>query len=371
MSIKYTRLYAVFILLLVSGGVLMAQSSENNPITTAVPFLRLSADARAAGMGDAVVAVNPDANSSFYNGAKTAFNTKNFGIGVTYTPWLKGLNIDDIYQLSAAGYYKLDDMQAISVGVRSFSKGTFVLRDGQEQQLKTFKPMDVAVEAGYSRKLSDNMGLGLNLRYINSNLADNVNNSGYKNGSAVAADLSFFYTRPSGWNFGATLSNLGSKMDYGGRKNFIPANLALGTAYNLTIDENSKINFALDVSKLLVPTPPDPTDADAVNKYEDKGVVSSWFSSFGDAPGGFKEELREVQVAFGTEYSYKEIFDLRAGYFSESSYKGNRKYLTLGAGLGFDRAKVNFGYLLNTNKNPTLNPLQYTFRFSVIFMAKN
>jgi hypothetical protein len=348
-----------------------AQTPVRNPITTAVPFLRLSPDARASGMGEAVVAVSPDANSAFYNVAKTAFNQKKFGLGINYTNYLQELNVDNLYQLSVGGYFKLDEMQALSFGVRHFSKGDLTFRDAQEQVLRTFKPQDLAIEAGYSRKLSDNLGLGLNLRYINSKLAvESGNNNDYKDGSAVAADLTAFYTLPSGWNFGAALTNLGSKMDYGGIKSFIPANLAIGTAYEVKVDNDNKISFALDLSKLLVPTPPNTGDSAKVKAYEEKGVVGSWFSSFGDAPGGGREELREVQIAVGTEYSYKEVLNLRAGYFYENTYKGNRQYFTVGAGLGYKVAKINLSFLLPTGSNPSFSPLTNSLKLSLLFMGK-
>lgn len=368
---KFTRLLLLTTLFSAEALIVNAQAPEVNPITTATPFLRLSADARAAGMGDAVMAVSPDANSSFYNGSKTVFNEPKFGIGINYVPWLQALNIDNLYQMSAAGYVKIDDNQAFSLGVRYFSKGSFTFRDAQEQVIKTFKPTDLSVEAGYSRKLSENLGLGLNIRYINSKLADNSgSNPDYKDGNAVSADLSMFYKTASGLNFGAALTNLGSKMNYGGTKSYIPANLALGAAYHLKIDPDNSINFAADLSKLLVPTPPDPADSSAVRNYEDKGVVGSWFKSFGDAPGGFKEEIREVQFGLGAEYAYREILNLRAGYFCESKFKGNRQYITLGAGLGYKVAKINVAYLIPTGAHPTFSPINNTFRFSVLFNGK-
>ncbi len=351
---------------------LKAQAPENNPISTAIPFLRQAADARSAGMGDAVMATSPDANASFYNGAKTVFNERNFGVGLTYSNLLQELNIDKLYQLSMAGYYKLDDNQAISLGVRYFSKGDFTFRDDQEQVLQNFRPSDLAIEAGYSRKLSKRLGLGLNVRFINSKLSTTTgNNPDYKTGNSVAADLSVYYASPSGLNFGAALSNLGNKIDYGGTKSFIPAKLAIGAAYKITIDPDNNINFAIDASKLMVPTPPDPSDSGKVANYEKNGVVGSWFSSFGDAPGGFKEELREVQLGFGTEYSYKDIFNLRAGYVYQSKYKSNGQYITLGAGLGYKVVKLNFSYLQPTGAHPTFSPLLNTFRLSLLFHGKN
>jgi len=372
MSLRFTRGTLPVLMLMMFSYTSFSQAAKENPITTAVPFLRLSADARTAAMGDVGVATNPDANSSFYNGAKTAFNVDKFGIGVTYTPWLSELDIRNLYQLALAGYYKFDANQAISFGVRNFSQGEFNFTDDNGQDIKSFRPNDLAVELGYSRKLSDKFGIGLTARYINSRLADNVGaNSTYKNGSAIAADISAFYKLKSGWNFGLAVTNLGNKMDYGGGETFIPANIALGTSYNKEIDADNKITFAFEASKLLVPTPPDPTDAAKVADYENMGVASSWFSSFGDAPAGGKEELREVLLSLGSEYSFKDQFFLRAGYFYENKLKGNRNYATAGAGFKYKATGFNLSYLIPTGNNTNNNALKNTFRLSLLFGSNN
>ncbi|MEP7237327.1 MAG: type IX secretion system outer membrane channel protein PorV [Ferruginibacter sp.] len=371
MNSKFTKLIAPVFLLMMFMQTSFAQSGKQNPITTAVPFLRLAADARAGGMGDVGVATNPDANSMFYNGGKTVFNDAKYGIGLTYTPWLSELDIKNLYQLSLSGFYKISDNQAFSFGVRDFSQGTFTITDNTGQEIKTFKPMDIAIEAGYSRKLSKKMGVGLTIRYINSKLGDNSVNSSYKTGHAVAGDISTFYMHKN-WNLGMALTNLGSKINYGGTSSYIPANLALGIAYNKKINEVNKITFAVDLNKLLVPTPPDPGDADKVASYENKGVVGSWFSSFGDAPGGTSEEIKEFQLGVGSEYSYKDQFSLRAGFFSENKLKGNRNYFTVGAGFVYKVAGVNFSYLVPVGKTSTNdNALKNTFRFSLLFDFNN
>ncbi len=364
---KLTKIFFSVLMLMIFTETSIAQNGKENPITTAVPFLRLVADARTGGMGDVGVATSPDANSMFYNGSKTVFNTDKYGIGLTYTPWLSELDLKSIYQLSFSAFYKLDEMQAISFGVRNFSQGTFTLTDNQGQEINSIKPNDIAIEAGYSRKLSNKMSLGIALRYIGSKLADNSTTPDYKNGRAVAGDISLFYMNKTGWNFGAALTNLGSKINYGGKPNFIPANLGLGTAYTKNINDDNKLTFALDVNKLLVPTPPDPTDAAKVNEYENKGVVGSWFSSFGDAPNGFSEEIKEFQLGLGTEYMYKELFSLRAGFFTESNLKGNRNYFTVGAGFKYNVAGINFSYLAPTGTNSNMNALKNTIRISLLF----
>ncbi len=368
---KLTKIILPVLALLFFGKTIYAQSGNENPITTAVPFLRLAADARTAGMGDVGVATSPDANSIFYNGSKTVFNDTKYGIGLTYTPWLSELDVKNLYQLSLSGFYKLSDKEALSFGLRNFSQGTFTFTDNLGQELRTFKPNDIAIEAGYSRKLSDKMGLGIGLRYIGSRLADNSVNSNYKSGNTVSADISAFYMNNKGLNFGAALTNLGGKINYGGTSSFIPANLALGAAYNKKFNEDSKISFALDLNKLLVPTPPDPADANKVMDYENKGVVGSWFSSFGDAPGGFSEEIKEFQVGLGSEFTYKEQFSLRAGYFTENKLKGNRNYLTVGAGVMYKVAGLNFSYLVPTGNNTNNNALKNTIRLSLLFDFNN
>lgn len=373
MILRFTKVILPVLMLTMYLGTVSAQTTaKENPITTAVPFLRLSADARTAAMGDAGVATNPDANSSFYNGGKTAFNEGKFGIGATYTPWLSELEVKNLFQLALSGYYKLDNNQALSFGVRDFSQGEFNFTDDNGQAIKTFKPNDVALELGYSRKLSESFGLGITGRYINSRLASDVgSNSSYKNGSAVAADISAFYKLKSGWNFGLAFTNLGSKINYGSTSSYIPANISLGTAYNKTFNTDNKISFTVEANKLLVPTPPDPTDAAKVAAYETQGVVSSWFKSYGDAPGGGKEELKEVQLGFGSEYSYKDQFFLRGGYFYENKLKGNRNYATVGAGLAYKNTGFNLSYLIPTGNNTNNNALKNTFRLSLLFACKN
>jgi hypothetical protein len=360
-----------------------AQSDKINVVTSAVPFLRISPDARSGGMGDVGIATIPDANSSFWNQAKIPFAASKSAIGVTYTPWLKGLDLNDVYLASVAGYYQLDELQSISGSMRYFSLGNIQFTDALGNDLNTFRPREFSIDAGYSRKLSDKIGLGIALRYINSNLASGTyNGTSYKAGTAVAADLSIFHDGTAGHedghglNWGVVLSNLGSKISYTNdatQKDYIPANLGLGIAYVKVFDETSKATFGLDINKLMVPTPPlfsdDGTAQDSINliNYRNKGVVGSWFSSFGDAPGGFSEELKEFQISVGGEYTYNNQFSLRAGYFYESPTKGNRKYFTLGAGLNYNMFGLNFSYLVPSGNGVNRNPLSNTLRFGLIF----
>ncbi len=359
-----------------------AQTNSINVVTTAVPFLRISPDARSGGMGDVGIATTPDANSSFWNQAKIPFALSKAAIGVSYTPWLKGLGLNDVYLASLAGYYQLDETQAISASLRYFSLGNIQFTDALGNDLNSYRPREFGFDVGYSRKLSDKLGLGIALRYINSSLANGTyNGQSYKPGSAVAGDISLFHDgtgsdpNASGLNWGIALHNLGSKISYTNdatQKDYIPANLGIGVAYTKVFDETSKATFGLDINKLLVPTPPlitgnTSTDSANIAKYRNKGVLSSWVSSFGDAPGGFSEELREVQVSLGAEYMYNNQFAFRAGYFYEAPTKGNRQYFTIGAGLNYNMFGLNFSYLIPSGGGVNRNPLANTIRFSLIF----
>ena len=369
------KLTALVLLLGSATSIVNAQANTINVVTSAVPFLRISPDARSGGMGDVGIATTPDANSAFWNLAKTPFNTNTGGVAVTYTPWLKDLGLNDVYLASLSGFYKLNENEAISSSLRYFSLGNIQFTDNLGNDLSSFRPREFAFDAGYSRKLSENLSIGIALRYINSNLASGtINGVSYKAGSSVAGDLSLFHTgikeNGSGLNYGVTLSNLGTKISYTSdatQKDYIPANLGLGVAYTKTIDETSKITFGLDIHKLLVPTPPAVGDSAGLVAYRNKGVVGSWFSSFGDAPGGFSEELKEFQASLGGEFWYQNQFALRAGYFYENPSKGNRKYFTLGAGLKYNTFGLNFSYLLPSGNGVNRNPLSNTLRFSLVF----
>lgn len=384
MTLKLTAL------MIIAAGLTTPALSQDydkpNVVTTAVPFLRISPDARAGGMGELGVATSPDANSAFWNLAKTPFAKNDFGIGLTYTPWLKDLGLNDVYLLALSGFYKFDENQALSASVRYFSLGNIQFTNIGGTDLGEGRPREFGIDVGYSRKLSDKIGLGIALRYINSNLAagQEVDGTTYKTGNAVAGDLSFFYTGADesgkGWNFGAALSNLGSKIGYTNdatQKDYIPANLSFGTTYTNVFDEQNKITFGIDFHKLLVPTPPQPAadddpdkfvkDSTALAKYRNKSVVSSWFSSFGDAPDGFKEELKEFQVSIGAEYGYNDQFFVRAGYFYEDKTKGNRKYFSLGLGIKYNVFGLNFSYLIPSGSGVNRNPLSNTLRFGLLF----
>jgi Type IX secretion system protein PorV len=377
---RLTALKLTSVVLLICGlssGV-QAQVEKINVVTTAVPFLRISPDARSGGMGDIGLATSPDASSGFWNMGKVAFNESKGGIVATYTPWLKDL-VNDVYLASLAGYYKFADDQAINMSLRYFSLGNIQFTDGFGNDWGSAKPREFSIDLGYSRKLSKKAGLGVALRYINSNLTGGgaVSTSGqtFKVGSTVAADLGFYYdgknAAGSGVVFGATMTNLGGKVSYtdnADQKDFIPANLGLGATWTKSFNEQNKLTFGLDINKLLVPTPPsDLSDPNAVTNYRKKSVVGSWFSSFGDAPGGFSEEIKEFQVSVGGEYWYNNQFALRLGYFYEDKTKGNRRYFTMGLGLKYNIFGINFSYLAPSGSGVSRNPLSNTLRFSILF----
>jgi hypothetical protein len=350
-----------------------------NVVNTAVPFLRISPDARSGAMGDAGVAISPDANAIFWNLSKLPFAEEEGAISATYTPWLTQL-VNDVFLGTVSGYKKLDDQQAIAASLRYFSLGSVQFTDIGGNPTSQFNPREFAVDAGYSRKLSDNWGVGITLRYIYSNLASGQYQGGetFKAGQAVAGDISFFYTNHfdydnggSGtWSFGAAITNIGEKISYttdGSEKNFLPTNLGLGGAFTSQIDELNKITFTLDLNKLLVPTPPvNPTDS-AMKAYTNISVVDGIFKSFGDAPGGFKDELQEVTYSLGIEYWYNNLLAIRGGYFHENKYKGDRQYFTAGLGVIYNNFGLNFSYLVPSGSGIERNPLSNTFRISLMF----
>jgi hypothetical protein len=367
-----------FICCLITGFSAVAQittgsvDGRSNTINTAVPFLRISPDARAGAMGDAGVATSPDANSIYWNQAKIPFAKSRSAIAVTYTPWLKEL-VNDVFLATIAGYYQMDEMQAVSGSLRYFSLGTINFTDVTGQPTYDYHPREFAFDAGYSRKLSDNLSIALAGRYIYSNLASGeVGGRVIKPGTAFAADVSLFYTKEfekadgtvNTWNVGLALTNMGTKISYTSsatNKDFIPTNFGLGTAYTFGLDETNKIMLTADVNKLMVPTP------DSLGKYREKGTLQGMFSSFGDAPGGFKEELEEFTVSAGGEYTYNDMFAVRLGYFYENKNKGNRKYATAGVGVKYNMFGLNFSYLVPSGNGIQRNPLSNTLRFTLIF----
>ena len=375
---KQATLKLTALVMLMGGASTIANAQTSGPnninvVTTAVPFLRISPDARSTGMGETGIATAPDAYSNFWNLGKTPFAKAKGSVAVTYTPWLNDLDLKDVYIASLAGYYKLDETQALSFGLRYFSLGDIQFTDNTGANIGSNRPREYTIEGGYSRKLGAKTAVGIGLRYISSDLATGpFNGVVYKKGNSVAADLHMFHTsgkeNGAGFKYGIALSNLGTKISYtddNTQKDYIPANLGIGGSYTKVFDADSKLTFAVDLNKLLVPTP----DTGAVNliKYRDQGVVSSWFKSFGDAPGGGGEEMREITISTGAEFWYKDQFAFRAGYFYENPTKGNRRYATIGAGLKYSAIGLNLAYIFPSGGGVDRNPLSNTVRFSLNF----
>ena len=360
-------------LLAVIGSSLNAQSV--NIVTTAVPFLRISPDARAGGMGDLGVATTPDANSNFWNLAKIPFTKDDNSIGLTYTPWLNDLGLNDVYLLTLAGYHKIDELNAITGSIRYFSLGNIQFTDNNGNNLNQFTPKEYAFDFGYTRKLGDHLGLGVSLRYIASKLASGaIGDNVYKTGTSVAGDVSIFKNAPGengeGLSWGISLSNLGGKIGYTNdalNKDYIPANLGLGIAYTSVPNESSRITYGLDINKLLVPAAPVITGVGSVDTanlttYKTQSVVSSWFKSFS---GG--NQVQTLQASAGIEYAYEDQFFLRGGYHYEDVSQGDLKYFTLGVGLKYNVIDINLSYILPSGNGVTRNPLSNTLRFGVAF----
>ncbi len=373
------RLTATLLIIAATTNNLFAQLNPNNTnlsggtvntIFTAVPFLRITPDARSGAMGDAGISLSPDAYSIYWNTAKLAFAENQAGAALTYTPWLRQL-VNDIYLASLTGYYKIDEDQAITTSLRYFSLGQIQFTNQQGQFIQNFNPREFAWNVGYARKLSDNFSIGLNLAYIYSNLAAGqmVNGVVIKAGNAAAGDLSLAYSKKVGkdnWNWGLTIANIGSKITYtqsAETKDFLPTNFGLGTSYTFNFDEYNKLTLVVEGNKLLVPTP------DSLGDFRKKSVPEGIFGSFGDAPDGGKEELREIAISAGAEYWYKNLLAIRAGYFNESKFKGNRRYLTAGLGIKYNVFGLNFSYLIPTSNQR--NPLDNTLRFSLVFDFKD
>jgi len=361
-----------------------------NTITTAVPLLLISPDARAGAMGDAGVATTPDANSIHWNPSKLAFIDDDMGFSVSYTPWLRAL-VPDINLAYISGYKKIDKDQAIGATLLYFSLGNIVFTNANGDPNGEFNPNEFAFDIAYTRKLGSNFSGGLALRYIFSNLTGGyyIESAGQsKPGQSVAADISIYYQKEVGlgekdglFAYGMNISNIGSKIAYTetADKDFIPINLRTGMSLTIDIDDYNSIAFVGDVNKLLVPTPPVYAEDSTGNrvivagKDPERSVPSGIFGSFADAPGildesgnrsVFKEEMREFTYSVGMEYWYDKQFAIRAGYFHEHETKGNRKYFTLGAGLKYNVFGLDFAYLLPTQAR---HPLENTLRFSLVF----
>ena len=363
------------------GQILIGQdTTENRVITTAVPFLTITPDARSGGMGDVGVATSPDANSAYWNPAKLVFLENNAGFSLSHTPWLAKI-IPDMFVSYLSGYYKISREQAVTVSMKYFDLGEIFFTDQYNQSLGEFNPREYSIDGGYSRMLSEELSVGLVLRYIHSNLTGSFSSGGVdaRPGSTLAGDFGVFYTKDlissgktSNLSLGAHLSNIGGKITYSDEasKDFLPAKLRMGATYTTEIDPLNSFSFSMDLNKLLVPSPPIRAADNSIikGKDPDRSMLSGVFGSFTDAPDGFSEEMREFMLSIGAEYWYNKSFAARAGYFTESQLKGDRKYFTFGVGLRYQIFGIDFAYLVPRAQE---HPLAETLRFSILLNFEN
>ncbi|MDR2039728.1 MAG: type IX secretion system outer membrane channel protein PorV [Bacteroidales bacterium] len=353
--------------------------NEINSVRTAVPFLTIAPDSRSSAMGDVGVATTPDVNSQHWNPAKFVFMEKGGGVALSYSPWLRNL-VDDMNLLYLTGYKRIDKFQTLSASLRYFDMGNITFRDDNANYLKEGRPNEFAIDLAYSRRFSDKLSAALAFRYIRSDISSGIPQAAgakAKAGNSFAADVSMYYHskmeiagKKGEWAVGANISNIGSKMSYTNEqeKTFIPINLRIGGSAGIYFDDYNKITLAIDLNKLLVPTPPIRSNSGSNEILEGKdpnvGIVQGMFQSFYDAPGGFSEEMKEITYGFGLEYFYRNVFAVRAGYMYEHPTKGNRKYFSMGVGLVMNVFEVDFSYLIPTYSG---NPLANTLRFSLVF----
>lgn len=360
---------------------------EFNPIQTGVTSLSIAPDARGASMGDLGVATDPDANSQYWNPSKYAFAYSQGAVSLSYTPWLRKL-VNDIFLANVAGYWKLgsSDNQAISASLRYFSLGEVNSTGPGDAITESLHPYELSIDAGYSRKLSEKFSMGVVFRYIYSDLGFSSSYAGDQTtgASAFAADISGYFTsypiigrNECQWSWGWNISNIGTKVNYNNGENpaFLPTNLRLGTTFTFPLADYHNLALSLDLNKLLVPTRPRESDYSddaegqreylaALEEWENMSPITGIFKSFSDAPGGLKEELREITYSIGAEYSYNQQFFLRAGYYHESQFKGNRQYFGIGAGFALNVLRLDASYMIATAQS---SPLDQTLRFSLTF----
>ncbi len=356
-----------------------------NTLLSAVPFLRIIPDAVGGAMGDAGVATGVNPYALHYNASKLAFAERQSSFAASYTPWLRNLGLTDVYLAYLGGYMKIDDLQSFGASFRYFALGEINFTNVDGQPIGTGRPREFEFAVAYARKLSPKFSAAVTTKFIYSNLASGFQVGGFDitSGKAFAADISVTYhSNPDltgvGTDFalGAAISNLGSKISYtnSSDKEFIPANFALGAAYKMNLDEYNSLTFALDFNKLLVPTPypvdhPDyDNNGNGIGDYREQSTFGGVFGSFGDAPGGFSEELKEFEISIGAEYWYDNQFAVRAGYYYQHPLKGDRQYLTIGVGLKYNVVGIDIAYLAPTNaqRSPLDNTLRFGFTFNGI-----
>ncbi|MBF9224144.1 type IX secretion system outer membrane channel protein PorV [Hymenobacter ruricola] len=368
--------------LLASAASVQAQGQQHT-ITTAVPILTLSPDARASGMGEAGVATSPDANAAYFNPGKLGFVPYKYAASVSYSPWLRNIT-DDMSLSYLSGYGKVGTRSAFGASLMYFDLGNIDYRTGNNLPNGSFNPKEYAVSVSYGLQLTDNFGVGISARYIHSNLIGAINNNSSEPGNSAAVDLGAYYSKDLtigtglyNLAFGGAISNIGNKMTYvkATEPSFLPTTLKLGTAITREIDQYNKITIALDASKLLVPSPyyengvasNTPSIVAANTQRNNQSIVGAMFSSFSDAPGGTSEEIREINLSAGLEYNYNDLLYARGGYFYEAPDKGDRQYLSLGLGVRYQVFGIDGTYLVPTGNNSQNNPLAQTIRVSLHF----
>jgi len=332
-----------------------------------MPFLLISPDSRSAGMGDVGAALSADANAMQWNAARLAFVDNEIGASISYSPWLRSINVDDMSISYLSGYYKISKEQVIGISMKYFDLGNIFFTDDGTSGTD-FSPKDFSISAAYARKLSDNLSASLTGKFVRSNLFGNYTNNNTSSPSpatALGVDLGLFYTkellfsgRDSEFSSGLQIANISNKVSYSGDDNeqFLPINMKIGTAFTTSLDAYNKLTVALDFNKLMVPTP--------VEGDSSSTLLEGMFGSFSDAPGGFQEEMREITISSGVEYLYNSVFAVRAGYFYEHFTKGGRQYFTAGVGFRYQILGLDFSYLIPTTQN---NPLAETLRFTAVF----
>ena len=377
---RLTLVLSLMLLMTLSASAQLKKTDIFNPVYTAVTSQTIAPDARAAGMGDVGVATDPDVNSQYWNPAKYPFTISRAGVSLNYTPWLRQL-VNDMYLANLVGYYRIGDFSAVSTSLRYFNMGEVTMKEsiGGSNGM-TINPYEMSFDVAYPLLLSEKFSIAAGLRWIYSDLTYDYS-SETTPGSAFAADIAAYYQnyinigqRECQVGIGLNISNIGSKINFGSDTNseFIPTNMRLGASLMIPVDEYNRFSIAADANKLLVPTRPiqgeneSQVDYDArlQKDYYDVSSIAGIFKSFGDAPGGFKEELQEVGWSLGGEYTYNDKFSLRAGYHHESETKGNRKYFTVGAGFKMSAFSLDAGYVIATAKS---NPLDQTLRFTLTF----
>jgi hypothetical protein len=372
-------LLLLFSMLLLAENVFAQNEIPPQPITTGVPFLLIAADARAGGMGDIGVATSADAFSQQWNPSKYAFSINQSGFGVTYTPYLSSL-VNDIFLGNLTYFNRINERSAFAGSFRYFSLGEIELRDTFDQEPLIQSPNEFTFDMTYALRLSDRFSMAITGRYLRSDLRIQASTEDASAASSFAVDISGYYQSEEiamsdfngRWRGGFNISNIGPKIKYDevGQENFLPTKLGLGAGFDFILDQYNTIGANLELNKLLVPTPKDfngdgVLDAEDADQYNDIGFISGMFSSFGDAPGGFSEELSEFTWALGVEYWYQDVFAFRTGYFNESEDKGSRKFLSLGAGFKYTSINIDLSYLFSTSR--VRSPLEGTLRFGLTF----